>query len=222
MAALREGRLSVATFCGLMASCAASPPAVSTAPSETSLTSASFADGQEPLPRYRSKRLALSLPLPQGRSWRIDDHSRPELIAVHPPTHSRVLVAIVRADDLVGRKQCEELALARKLVPESPVQILDEEVAVTQGTFDTRIRVTLRPSEDERGPLEGHVTAFGGFLRKCYVFDFSTEVARAADEPVLSSRLAFARARILGGLELDSFATISRARPDRRDAAPSP
>jgi hypothetical protein len=133
-----------------------------------------------------------------------------------------VLVAIVRAGDLVGRTQCEELALARKLVPESPLQTLDDEIAVTQGTFDTRIRVTLRPSEDERGPLVGHVMAFGGFLRKCFIFDFSTEVARAADEPALSSRLAFARARILGGLVLDSLATVSRSLPGRRDAAPSP
>jgi hypothetical protein len=133
-----------------------------------------------------------------------------------------VLVAIVRAGDLVGRTQCEELALARKLVPESPLQTLDDEVAVTQGTFDTRIRVTLRPSEDARGPLVGHVMAFGGFLRKCFIFDFSTEVARPADEPALSSRLAFARARILGGLVLDSLATVSRSLPGRRDAAPSP
>ena len=192
------------------------------APSEPSLPVDVFPEGPEPLPRYRSKRLALSLPLPQGRTWRIDDHSRPELIAVHPATRSRVLVAIVRADDLVGRKQCEELALARKLVADNPLQTLDEEVAVTQGTFDTRIRVTLRPSQDERGPLVGHVTAFGGFLRKCYIFDFSTEVARATDEPALSSRLAFARARILGGLELDSFATMTRSLPARRDAAPSP
>jgi len=216
-----EGAPAVLICCGLTASCPGSLPQA-TAPAVSSQSAAVFPDGPEPLPRYRSKRLALSLPLPQGPAWRIDDHSRPELIAVHPPTHSRVLVAIVRADDLVGRKQCEELALAQKLVPESPAQTLDDEVAVTQGTFDTRIRVTLRPSEDERGPLVGHVMAFGGFLRKCYVFDFSTEVARAAEEPALSSRLAFARARILGGLELDSFATISRPRPGGRDAAPGP
>ena len=216
-----EGALAILMCCSVAASCAASP-LPSPAPPEPTPSAAVFPDGPEPLPRYRSKRLALSLPLPLGRAWRIDDHSRPALIAVHPPTHSRVLVAIVRADDLVGRNQCEELALAQKLVPETPAQTLDDEVAVTQGTFDTRIRVTLRPSEDERGPLVGHVTAFGGFLRKCYVFDFSTEVARAADEPALSSRLAFARARILGGLELDSFASISRPRPGSRDAAPIP
>jgi len=205
-----------------MVSCAASPPPASSGPSGPSPPAAVFPEGPEPLPRYRSKRLALSLPLPQGAAWRIDDHSRPELVAVHPPTHSRVLVAIVRASDLVGRTQCEELALARKLVPESPLQTLDDEIAVTQGTFDTRIRVTLRPSEDKRGPLVGHVMAFGGFLRKCFIFDFSTEVARAADEPALSSRLAFARARILGGLVLDSLATVSRSLPGHRDAAPSP
>ncbi len=169
-----------------------------------------FAEDAKPLPRYRSRRLGLSLPLPDGPAWRIDDHSRPELVATHAASRSRVLVAVLRTDELVGRTQCEERARALGLVPAGELRTLDEEIAVTQGTFDTRLVVALEVGGAPGRPLVGHVMAFGGFLRKCYVFGFSTEVDGIADEPALSSRLAFARARILGGLELDPFGVVQR------------
>jgi hypothetical protein len=170
-----------------------------------------FAEGDtRPLPRYHSKRLALSVPLPDGPHWRIDDHSQPELVATHSATRSRVRVAIFRTEDLVGRAQCEAMARDRKLVPDGELHTLEDEVTVTQQAFDTRVWVALQPGGAPDRPLAGHVMAFGGFLRKCYVFAFSTEVNGAADEGELSSRLAYARARILGGLEMDPFATVSR------------
>jgi hypothetical protein len=177
-----------------------------------------FGDDATRLARYRSKRLSLSLPLPDGPAWRIDDHTSPALIATHPPTRSRVLVAVFRADEPVGRSQCEELARAGGLLPAGPSRTLDDEVATTQSNFDTRIRVALRPGSDPRQPLAGEVTAIGGFLRKCYVFDFSTEVDGADDEPALSSRLAFARTRILGGLELQAFDAVPRLAPGASEA----
>jgi hypothetical protein len=170
------------------------------------------------LPRYHSRRLALWLSLPRG-GWRIDDHSRPELEATQALTHSRVVVAILHTNELEGRSQCEDLAAASKIVPGQPLQTVDDEVATTQRSFDTRIRVALAPPEHEGAPLVGHVLAFGGYLRKCYVFDFSTEVAGLADEPVLSSRLAFARTRILGGLELESLAPSRITSDDQQPGA---
>ena len=147
----------------------------------------------------------MSLPLPRGHEWRIDDHSSSALVATHAPTHSRVVVGVFRADVNVGRSACETMATERKLVPAGPLQPLDDEVTVTQQTFDTRIEVALVPGDSANQPIVGHVLAFGGFLRKCFVFDFSTEVPGAAAESALSARLAFARARILGGLVLDSM-----------------
>jgi hypothetical protein len=169
-----------------------------------------FPDDPRPLPRYRSKRFALSLPLPDGRTWRIDDHSKPELVATHAPTRSTVLVSVFHADELVGRSQCEALAHVHRLVPAVDLTVLEEETAITQQTFDTRTVVGIAPGSTPDQPLVGHVMAFGGFLRKCFVFDFATEVDGAADEPVLSSRLAYARARILGGLEIDPLGTVHR------------
>jgi hypothetical protein len=203
-----EGRgWGLVLLCVWAPSCArpASPPTAAT-PSRAPATG--FPDDPDRLPRYHSKRLALWLPLPRGARWRIDDHSRPELSATQELTRSRVVVAVLHTDSLVGRSQCEDQALDLKLVPNRPLQTVDDEVALTQSTFDTRIRVAIAAPEHEGAPLVGHVLAFGGYLRKCYVFDFSTEVDDVADEPTLSARLAFARTRILGGLELEGVGAL--------------
>jgi hypothetical protein len=179
-----------------------------------------FPDDPRPLPRYHSKRLALSVPLPDGHSWRIDDHTRPELVATHAPTRSTVVVAVFRTDELVGRRECEDLARDRKLVPPEGMRTLEAEVGVTQQTFDTRTVVAVEPGAAPDQPLVGHVMAFGGFLRKCFVFHFSTHVDGAADEPVLSARLAYARARILGGLALETLGSVRRETPQGDEQAP--
>jgi hypothetical protein len=202
----------------LLASCRS--PTTATVPPSGRPAAAPFPDEAGPLLRYHSARFALSLPLPAGRTWRIDDHSQAELLATHAATRSRVVLATFRTDALVGRTQCEALARERKLFPAGDLRILEDETGITQQTFDTRSVVALAPGSGPDRPLVGHVMAFGGFLRKCFVFDFSTEVDGAADEPVLAARLAYARARILGGLELDPFAAVPREMPARPEASP--
>jgi hypothetical protein len=177
------------------------PPAPSKPPSPP----ATFVEDNQPLSRFHSKRFALSLSLPDGHAWRIDDHTQPELIATHAPTRSKVVILVVRTEELVGRKQCEALARERKLVPKSEMTTIEDDDTVTQETFDTRVWVALEAGRGPSAPIVGHVFAFGGFLRKCFVFDYSTSVDGAVDENVLSARLAFARARILSGLSLDPF-----------------
>lgn len=201
-----------------LAACGSAAPAVHNPAKRAAV---SFPDDARPLAHYHSARLALSLPLPDGHAWRIDDHSGAELVATHAATRSRVMLATFRADGLVGRSQCEALAHERRLVAETPdLHPLEDVSGLTQVTFDTRTVVAIVPGAGPDQPLVGHVMAFGGFLRKCYVFDFSTEVAGAADEPVLSARLAYARARILGGLVLDPFAVVDREIPVGPAAAP--
>ncbi len=158
-------------------------------------------------------RLALSLPLPDGHAWRIDDHSRPELVATHAPTQSTVTVAVFRSDALVGRSECELLARDRGLVPPGDLRTLENAVDVTQGNFDTRIWVAVEPGARPDASLVGHVLAFGGFLRKCYVFHFATRVDGAGNADVLSTRLAYARARIFGGLALETLGAVPREAP---------
>jgi hypothetical protein len=226
--ALRAARPREALFLvlasGLLPSCAATTPPSAPASSFPAApdSAAEFPEDAAILPRYHSKRLELSLPLPRGAEWRIDDHSLAVLVATHAPTHSRVVVAILRADTNVGRGACETMAEERRLVPAGALQPLDDEVTVTQQTFDTRVEVALIVGDSANRPIVGHVIAFGGFLRKCYVFDFSTEVPNAAGEGALATRLAFARARILGGLELDSMNPSTHSAPVGPDAARAP
>jgi hypothetical protein len=200
---------------GLLGACTAStaaPPV--TAPARPVAVPASFPDDPRPLPRFHSTRFALSLPLPDGHAWRIDDHSQSTLVATHAPTHSRVVAATYHMDALVGRTQCEAQARAQGLVPSGELHVLEDVTGITQQTFDTRTVVAIELGSGPSQPLVGHVMAFGGFLRKCFVFDYATQVDGAADEPVLSARLAYARARILGGMELDVQVGSSTRRPE--------
>ncbi len=194
------------------------------APTPTRAPAIAFAEDPRPLPRFHSKRFAMSLPLPDGAAWRIDDHTRPLLVATHAPTQSQVVAGVLRADTLVGRRECEALARERKLVPAlalPDLHTLEDDTSITQNDFDTRTWVAVEPGAGPGRPIVGHVMAFGGFLRKCYVFDFATRVDASADEAVLSARLAFARARILGGLTLESFDAPPREAPATRDLGPA-
>jgi hypothetical protein len=212
----------ILAFALVLGGCAAPAEHAVLVPAATRPPEVAFSDDPRPLPHYHSKRLALTVPLPDGHAWRIDDHTLPELVATHEQTHSKVVLAVIRADEIVGRQQCEALARDRKLVPDGTLRTLEDAVDVTQENYDTRIWVAVEPGYGPTSPLVGHVLAFGGFLRKCYVFHYSTEVGGAADEPVLSSRLAYARERILGGMQLDPFAAVQREKPAGAEVAPQP
>jgi hypothetical protein len=213
----------ILAFALVLGACAAPAEHAVIVPAATRPPEVAFSDDPRPLPHYHSKRLALTVPLPDGHAWRIDDHTQPELIATHERTHSKVVLAVIRADELVGRQQCEALARDRKLVPDGKLRTLEDAVDVTQGSYDTRIWVAVEPgSGPTTSPLVGHVLAFGGFLRKCYVFHYSTEVGGTADEPVLSARLAYVRERILGGMRLDPFDGVPRQKPSGAEVAPRP
>jgi hypothetical protein len=188
----------------------APPPRAPLAPAATV---AAFPDEPGKLPRFHSKRFSLSFPLPDGRSWHIDDHSQPEIVATHAPTRSKLLVLLLPDHDLVNRQRCEAMAREHALVPTGDLRTVEDEVTVGPDAFDTRVWVALETGGAPERPLTGHVLAFGGMLRKCLVFHFTSEVASAQDEGVLSQRLAVARARILGEIKLDDFDAVPREKP---------
>ena len=160
--------------------------------------------------RFHSERFQLSIPLPDGRSWKIDDHRKPELHAVHPPTSSRLVVFAENQEDLMNRHRCEARARARGYVPEAHLTTLEDDVVTFPGAYDSRVWVALdagRPG----GGIDGHVFLFGAFLRRCLLVHLTTGVPSAKDDDVLSSRLAIARARIIGGLSLDPLRTTDDA-----------
>jgi hypothetical protein len=213
-------RLMALLLVGPALGCAAAASPVVTLATPAPPPAIAFPDDPAPVPRFHSLRHALFLPLPDGKAWRIDDHSRPELVATHAPTQSIVKVGVFRTDGLVGRNECEAFARDRKLVPPGELHTLESAVETTQDNYDTRVWVAVEPGSAPGSPLVGHVMAFGGFLRKCYVFDFATRVDSADDETVLSDRLAFARARILGGLQLEVLGAVPR-QPSQTAVSPA-
>jgi hypothetical protein len=160
--------------------------------------------------RFHSKRFGLFVPFPDGKAWRIDDHTKEQLVATHAATNSTVTIELVPDDELMNRQKCEAKARAEGLVPKGDLRTVEEHVTFTMGDFDTRVWVAIEPPPDPTKKMVGHVFAFGGFLRKCFFFHFASEVATAKEEDALSSRLAFAKTRMLGEIKLDTFDEVPK------------
>ncbi len=167
--------------------------------------------------RYHSKRFLLSFPLPDGKAWRIDDHSRPSLFALHEATSSRVYVLTTQEDELVNRQKCEARARALGWVTSTTLTTVEDQTTIGPEAYDSRIWVALDAARPG-GELEGHVYLFGAFIRRCLLVHVSTKVPSAKDEEVLSERLALARARIVRGLTLDPPRTTDDATVPRDKA----
>jgi hypothetical protein len=170
--------------------------------------------------KFHSKRFQLSIPLPDGRAWRIDDHSRAELVAVHGPTSSRATLVVTQEEDLMNRQRCETRARELGHVPNAALTTVEDHVTVGPDAFDSRVWVALDAGKPG-GAVEGHVFLFGAFLRRCLFVHVATAVPSAKDDDVLASRLAIARARIVRGITMDpprttDDATVPRDRPEIR------
>jgi hypothetical protein len=152
-------------------------------------------------PTFHSQRFQLSIPMPDGRGWRIDDHRHVTLVATHAATKSRIAAWAANQADLMNRHKCEDRARELGFVPKGELSTVEDHVETFPEAYDSRIWVAIaaRPGQ----PLVGHVFLFGAFLRRCLFVHFSSEVPSADDEPVLSTRLAAARTRIVGKLTLD-------------------
>ena len=204
-------------------------PPVTKAPSQVAGTDApSSAAGRPPQyatddgawGKFHSKRFQLTVPLPDGRAWKIDDHRSPELVAVHPPTSSRLTVLATQEEELMNRHRCEERARARGWVSSSALTTVEDQVHVGPDAYDSRVWVAIDAMQ-EGGGVEGHVYLFGAFLRRCLLVHLSTSVPSARDDEVLASRLAIGSARIVKAITLDpprttDGALVPRDKPDIR------
>lgn len=167
---------------------------------------------------FHSKRHLLSVPLPEGRAWHVDDHSQPELMATHPATRSQLTIALEPAGDLVGRAQCEAIARKKGRVPKGELRTLEDRVTIGPEAYDTRIWAALEVRAN--GSITAHLFAFGGMIRTCFFFHLRTEVPSLASEGVLSARLALARTRILDRVDLDAPRVTTDAELPREHEAP--
>jgi len=206
--------LALAASCASTAGCAAEPPRVeSAAGASIPPPAATFDDDDKGWGKFHSKRFALTIPLPEGRAWRIDDRSTPSLTAKHDATRSVLVLRTFVEPALMNRQRCEERARELGLVPSKTMRTVEDLVTVGPEAFDTRVWAALEPGATEDAPIAGHLFAFGAFVHKCLFFHFTSDVASARDESVLSARLALVRVRILAGLVLDDFDAVGRERP---------
>jgi hypothetical protein len=201
-------------------------PATPQAPTESS-----SANGAPPRPpqfstedaavgRFHSKRFQLSFPLPDGKTWKIDDHSKPELFATHAPTSSSVMVVTTNEEELMNRARCETRARELGHVPKGDLTTVENEVVTHPEAYDSRVWVALDPGRPGGG-VDGHVFLFGSFLRRCLIVHVATTVSSAKDLDVLSSRLAIVRGQVIRGLKLDPMrttddATVPKDKPEIR------
>lgn len=183
---------------------------VATSASAAPAPAAPFPD-EPKLRHFHSKRFGLVLPLPDGQRWKIDDHSRTELVATHAGTSSKLTIGVFADPELMSRQKCEEKARERKLVPTAEMRTVEQQIVTGPEAYDTRVLIAIEPGSG--GKIVGHVLAFGGFLRKCLFFHFESEVASPNDEEVLSSRLATARVRVLDAIKIDPFPEPPREKP---------
>ena len=168
--------------------------------------------------RFHSKRFQLSFPLPDGKTWKIDDHSKPELFATHAPTSSSVMVVTTNEEELMNRARCETRARELGHVPKGDLTTVENEILTHPDAYDSRVWVALDPGRPG-GAVDGHVFLFGSFLRRCLIVRVTTTVPSAKDLDVLSSRLAIVRGQVIRGLKLDPMrttddATVPRDRPE--------
>jgi hypothetical protein len=171
--------------------------------------------------KFHSKRYKLTLPLPDGKAWKIDDHRSPELVAVHPPTGSRVAILVTQEEDLMNRQRCAERAERLGWLKRAPFfTTVEDQVRAGPAAYDSRVWVAI-DAVPPGGGVEGHAFMFGAFLRRCLLVHFSTVVRSAKAEDVLASRLAIASTRIVKEISVDPLRTtddfdVPRDKPDIR------
>jgi hypothetical protein len=194
--------------------CSASAPPPSPAPvpafAPVPVPVATF-DGK-PWGKFHSRRFELSVDLPDGAAWKIDDHRTPWMRAGHEATHSTILVRTWSEDQNVTRRAC--YARARGWEPMLPdldeTALIDDGMHKLLGEKDTRVAVGVRPPAAPGAMTGGFVVAVAGAIRRCYVVAFQTEAGGSAASDEVAGRLALVEGRLLPSVELDQSFAPSR------------
>jgi hypothetical protein len=163
-----------------------------------------FMSDAKPL-RFHSARFELSIPFPDGRGWKIDDHKSPLLVATHAATDATFTLGVSSEPELMNRQRCEAAARARDLVHDTEFQTVADEVIVGPGPYDTRVTVAALPSTAPHRVVSGHVFLFGAYMRKCLFAHYETRQHEGEDEAAVSERLAVARLQMLGAIRVEAF-----------------
>jgi hypothetical protein len=164
---------------------------------------------------FRSERFELKLALPEGHTWRIDDHGGPWLSATHPPSSSALLVRTWTEEGRVHRRRCEERARLWKKLPEREgAEMIQQRSIDAPAGFDTFVEVGVVPEKPPKGgapppspAIAAFAMAFGGRGHRCFAYVYTTRAAGPGAESIVGERLATMVERSLGGAVLESELT---------------
>ncbi len=161
---------------------------------------------------FHSKRFELSVELPDGAAWKIDDHRSGWLRATHGATRSALLLRSWSEDDNVTRKAC--YARARQWeggLPDLDAQpLIEDRVGKLLGDRDARIAVGVVVRGGAEPVTGGFVVAVVGDLRRCVLLAFQTEASGSSAEDAVADRLALVSGRLLPAMKLDQSLMPSR------------
>ena len=153
-----------------------------------------------------SARFGLSIPLPDPDGWQLVRERSSFLVLDHPTSSSRLVVRLWRETETMNRDRCEQQARAlRDLPPHDEAGGMSRRRIDVPPEFDTVVEVGFARSSPTE-PLTGHVMAFGGWVRRCFAFVYTTTAPAAVPdaERLVGDRMAVMEARALEGLELRS------------------
>jgi hypothetical protein len=161
---------------------------------------------------FHSRRFEMSLGLPDGSAWKIDDHRSPWLRATHDATRSALLVRSWSEGDNVTRKGC--YARAREWEPGLPdldaEPLIDDRPRPLFGDRDARVAVGVRVRGGAEPVTGGFVVAIAGDIRRCVLVAFQTEAKGASAQDEVADRLVIVTDRLLPSMRLDQSFSPSR------------
>jgi hypothetical protein len=164
---------------------------------------------------FRSRRFELSLGLPDGARWKIDDHRANWLTAEHPPSRSSLWLRTWPEDGVATRKLC--YARAREWLSSLPdldgAPLIEDRVRPLFAGLDTRVAVGVEAPEAGATGAVGFVVAAGAGVHRCVVVAFRTRAEGAGGEDEVAARLLLVSERLLPAVQLDQSLAPSRELP---------
>ena len=169
------------------------------------------------LARFHSKRFLITIALPDGRGWQIDDHTKSRLVALHPRTETRLEVEAFDLGELASRQKCRDAGFSRLKIDLHAHSIIEQTNAIGPEAYDTELQTTLE-ADPRKQQVRAHFFAFAGFLRRCIVMHIVT-LGKPETLETLSDRLVTFRAQAWGHLKVDDF--LAQPRERRTPIAPT-
>ena len=173
---------------------------------------------------FHSTRFELSLALPDGAAWRIDDHRSAWLRATHGPTQSSLSLRSWTEEANVTKKACYARARewdarlpdiddAAKSPSGDAGPLIEDTMRKLLGDRDARVAVGVVVREGADPAIGGFVVAIIGDVRRCTLIAFRTEATGASAQDEVADRLAIVSDRVLPSMKLDQSFTPSREPP---------